>query len=565
MMSTLKLNRFGEIDIEGNDITYFAPVTNFSNQHVNAEELETEYSQFLEEVNYNEVLAQINKFETEGKYIKFKYHQESTSSYHTIRNLPFEQQLFYFRSLIEIAKLQEKHDMQILWKLENFILCTEENDEKVKALLYEFNEDMKIYDKSSALDGLKRMILIGLTNLNSIIGKPTRADFVNKNQEVIDFAEVVLESRSIEDIESNIQTRIDIIEQQREEHQKQLEEENKKKDKPKILPLKKKKQKLQKPSPKDQIKENLKNQYQSKNSDDKKKKDFSFKGIKNAMFKNTKNTIITIIIMLLVVFLVMLMPNIANNNSKDKEQKAQEQKINNKITTIYRDHVKGDEKKAHQKMFAIDYKKIPNKKDKQIYLDWLVKDQKYTKALDLNKDVAYTIGENINDKNVDQLKKINSNDKYKVLSFYIADQEKDFQTMIEMQNAVDLKRKDVANKLAQSYVLTNQKSELDKLIDKIKKDKDTSSLEYKNMNTAKQYYEDSNEELKDMKEERDKAKDDVEQAQKDVDKASKKDKKSKEKQLDNARDSLENAEKRYDKTYNDIINTKDDEAISDNK
>jgi hypothetical protein len=199
------------------------------------------------------------------------------------------------------------------------------------------------------------------------------------------------------------------------------------------------------------------------------KKDFSFKGIKNAMFKNTKNTIITIVVMLLVVFLIMVMPNLANNNSKDKEQKAQNQKINNKITTIYSDYVNGKEKTAHQKMFAINYKKIPNKKDKNIYLDWLVKDQKYTKALDLNENVAYRIGENINDKNIDQLKKINSNDKYKVLSFFIASQEKDFQTMIEMQNAVDLKRKDVTNKLAQSYILTNQKSELDKLIKKIRK------------------------------------------------------------------------------------------------
>ncbi|RIL91031.1 hypothetical protein BUY32_04805 [Staphylococcus cohnii] len=562
-MSTLKLNRFGEIEIEGNDITYFAPVTNFSNQHVKVEDLENDYSKFLEEINYNEVLAQVNQFDVDRKYIIFKYHQESTSGYHTIRNLSFDQQLFYFRSLVEIAKLQDKHSMQVLWKLENFILCTEENDEKVKALLYQFNDDMKIYDKTNSLDGLKRMILIGLTNLNSIIGKPTRADFVNKDQEVIDFAEVVLEAHSIEDVETNIQNRIDVIEQKKEEELQQAELYKVNKSKSKLLPVKKKKGKSEKLSPKDQIKENLKKEAQQKKNGEKEKKGFSIKGLKSKMFKNTKNTIITVILMLLVAFLILLMPNIASNNSKDKEEKAQEQKINNKITSIYREYVNGNESKAHQKMFAIDYKKIPNKKDKKIYLNWLVKDKKYTKALDLNEDVAYTIGKNINDDNVDQLKKINSNDKYKVVSFYIADQEKDYQTMIEMQNAVDLKRKDVANKLAQSYVLTNQKSELDKLIDKIEKDKGTSSKEYKNMNKAKQYYEESNDELKEMKEERDKAKDEVDQAKKDVDKASKKDKKSKEKQLDNARDSLENAEKRYDKTYNDIINTKDDEAISD--
>lgn len=257
----------------------------------------------------------------------------------------------------------------------------------------------------------------------------------------------------------------------------------------------------------------------------------------------------------------MFLPSVSQSNTKDEEQKAQDEKINKKITTIYRDYVDGNKQKAHQKMFAIDYDKVPNKKDKKVYLEWLVEDEKYTKALDLNKDVAYTIGENINDKNVDQLKKINSNDNYKVLSFFIADHDNDFQTMIEMQNSVDLKRKDIANKLAQSYILTNQKSELDDLVDKIEKDKDTSSQEYKNLNTAKQYYEEQNTELKDLRKERDKAKDDVKDLQKKIDKSKKSERKDKEKELDKSREKLDSAEERYNKAYNDVLNTNVDDAI----
>ena len=47
---------------------------------------------------------------------------------------------------------------------------------------------------------------------------------------------------------------------------------------------------------------------------------------------------------------------------------------------------------------------------------------------------------------------------------------------------------------------------MNRIRDKIEKDKDTSSQEYKNLNTAKQYYEEQNTELKDLRKERDKAK-----------------------------------------------------------
>lgn len=563
-MSTLKLNNLGELDIEGNDITYFAPVTNFANENINTIKLESDYNNFIDKLNYNDLLAPINEFDSEGKYIQFKYHQESSSFYHTIRNLNFDQQLQYFRSLIEIAKIQKKHNIQILWQIENFILCTEENDEKIRALIYEFSEDMKVFDRTTALQGLKQMILCGLTKRNKILAKPTKADFINKDQDIIDFAELVLEAQSIEEIEEKITNRIEIIEQNREREQKQLEEEQQNKSKSKLFSFKKNKQPkvLKKESPKDVIKNNLQKNYNGENKKSK-KKNFSVNGLKNKMFKDTKSTIISVIVILVIMGIIMVMPSVSQSNAKNEEEKAQDEKVNKKITNIYRDYVDGNKQKAHQKMFAIDYKKVPNKEDKEVYLKWLVEDEKYTKALDLNKDVAYTIGENINDKNVDQLKKINSNDNYKVLSFFIADHDNDFQTMIEMQNSVDLKRKDIANKLAQSYILTNQKSELDSLVKKIEKEKETSSKEFKNLNTAKQYYEEQNTELQDLRKERDNAKDEVKESQKEVDKSKKSEKKDKEKELDKSREKLDSAEKRYDKAYKDILNTKIDDAIPD--
>lgn len=565
-MSTLKLNNLGELDVEGNDITYFAPVTNFTNESVTTGKLEHDYSNFIDKLNYNDLLAPINEITAEGKYIQFKYHLESSSFYYTIRNLDFEQQLQYFRSLVEIAKIQKSYNIQILWQVENFILSTEENDEKIRALVYDFSDDMKVYDRTTALQGLKQIILCGLTKRNKILAKPNKADFINKNQDIIDFAELVLEAQTIEEIEEKITNRIEVIEQNKEREQQRLEEEQNNKSNSKMFFFKKNKKPktLKKESPKDVIKSNLQRNYNGENKNSK-KKDFSVNGLKNLMFKDGKSTIISLIIIFFIMFIIMIMPSVSQSSEKDKEQKIQDEKINKKITSLYRDYIDGNKQKAHQKMFAIDYKKVPNKKDKDIYLKWLVEDEKYTKALDLNKNIAYTIGENINDKNIDQLKKINSNDNYKVLSFFIAKHDKDFQTMIEMQNSVDLKRKDVANNLAQSYILTNQKSELDSLVKKIEKKKDSSSAEYKNLNTAKQYYEDQNDELQDLRKDRDKAKEEVKGLQKSYEKSDKKDKKSKKKDLDRSRDKLNNAEKRYDKAYKDILDTKLEDAIpSDN-
>lgn len=567
-MSTLKLNHFGEIDVTGDDLVYFSPVTEFNNINVEPEKLKQDYSKFLDKLNYNDLLAQINEITSKGKYIEFHYHQENTTFYHTIRNLDFEEQLVYFRSLVEIAKLQEQYNLQILWQIENFVISHEENDKKVRALLYNFSDDFKIYDNTQALNGLKNILLMGLTKLNNIIGKPNKADFINKKDEVINFAQEVLNSNSVEDIQENINHRIEIIEQKKEEELlKKQQEENERKNKKKFLKKPKKKKKLSekaKLSPKDKIKENLKKQYNGNSklkSNEKKKKDFSFKGIKNAMFSSTRNTIITIVAMLVIVFVVISLPTLGKNNSKEKKLEEQQQTINNKLTKIYREYINGSKDKAHQKMFALNYKKIPKKEDKQVYLDWLIEDKKYTKALDLNKDVAYTIGENLDKKNIDEVKKINSNDNYKVLTFFIAGYDHKFQTVIENGKYVDLGRKNVANKLAQAYVLSNQNSDLKKKVDKVEKSKGSSSEEHKNLKSAQQYYERNNDDLQDELNEKKKAQDEVDKKKKDLDKAKKKEKGKKEKDLNNAKKSLDNAEKRYDKTFDKIINTKPEDAI----
>lgn len=569
-MSTLKLNHFGELEVIGNDLVYFSPVTEFNNSNVTTEKLKKDYSKFMDKLNYTELLAPINEFTVSGKFVEFHFHQENTAFYHTIRNLDFEKQLKYFRSIVEIANIQKKYDKQILWQIENFVISHEENDQQVRALLYEFSNDFKVYDNTDALTGMKNLILMGLTKLNSIIGKPNKADFINKSDEVIDFAESVLQAKEIDDIKTDVNNRIDIIEQRKEEERKRLEKEQEEKQKNKKFFKGKNKKHTNKNSsknenlsPKEQIRRKLKQQYNGNINDDqpKGKKDFSLKGIKKAMFSSTRNTILTIVCMLAVVTLVISLPSMMNSHSKDKAQAEREQKANNKLSTIYRDYINGDKEKAHQEMFALNYKDIPKKEDKNVYLDWLIEDKKYTKALDLNKNVAYKIGSNLNKDNIDSIKSINAKDNYKILTFYIADYDDKFQTVIENEKYVDLKRKDVANKLVQAYTLTNQEEELDKKIDKIRDKEGTSSKEYKNLKSAKQYYDTNGDELKDKLDEKKKASDELDKAKKEYDKAKDKDKKDKKKDVERAEDKLDHANDRYEKAYDKIVDTKPSDAI----
>src|SRR5699024_12684156 len=57
----------------------------------------------------------------------------------------------------------------------------------------------------NAVDGLKELILLALTNKKSIIAKPKRADFIEKTNEVYQFRDDILACNTVEDIDGAIQ------------------------------------------------------------------------------------------------------------------------------------------------------------------------------------------------------------------------------------------------------------------------------------------------------------------------------------------------------------------------
>ncbi len=71
------------------------------------------------------------------------------------------------------------------------------------------------------------MIILALTNLNIITGKPRRADFNNQDEEVILFAEGVLRSQTVEEIETHLENTILMIEDYKDKRPKPKKEKNK--------------------------------------------------------------------------------------------------------------------------------------------------------------------------------------------------------------------------------------------------------------------------------------------------------------------------------------------------
>ncbi|MGW7813715.1 hypothetical protein ACWEUB_12895 [Staphylococcus xylosus] len=559
----IKINRNGEMEFNQNEVSYFATVSNFKRPTVTAEDLNDSYEKMLDELNYSDSVAHIVNIRAVGKYIYFDYVQNETSSFQTIRSFPFEKQMQFFRSLVDIGKLQKEKGTQILWKTDNFLISHEEGNERIKAILHSFG-DFKVYDNTDEFVGVRKIILSALTKLNNITGKPNRADFINKSDEVISFAEELFTSNDLNDIELVIQAKLDEFERQREEREEEerlkLEEKSNKKGKF----FNKKKTKLKEDTPKrlsskEYLKQNLNKSVES--NSDKPKKKFSLANIKKWLFSSPLNMGIFIVALLVMFLLVNTIASNSSGKSEDEKQLKQERKVKNETLNVYQEYINGNKKKAHDKFANMKYNELPTKEDKKIYVKWLIEDEKYTRALKLDNDVAYELGNKINKDNIDDIKKINGNNSNKVLTFFIASYDKDFQTQIDLANDVNLKDENVANKLAQAYTLSNQEDEFESFIKKKEKELDSDDKALKNLHSTKQYYSNEKMEYEDDKKEMDKAKKEVSEKSKAVDKAKSKDKSKAKDELKNAREQLKSAEDKYNESYNEILNTTSNEAI----
>ncbi|UOB61324.1 hypothetical protein MRQ03_02995, partial (plasmid) [Bacillus thuringiensis] len=106
----------------------------------------------------------------------------------------------------------------------------------MKVVIYE-TTDLKIYDIKDSLIGVKELILLSLTKLTQIYGKPRRTDFIDPSDEIIQFAETLLQIDDLEDLDHFVNTKM-IQSEHFEPEETEVEEEKVTKDKKWSLKLK---------------------------------------------------------------------------------------------------------------------------------------------------------------------------------------------------------------------------------------------------------------------------------------------------------------------------------------
>lgn len=503
-----KLNRFGEIDFSKNEALFTMPLIKLGTEEI--EILEENYRLKVKELNHANTFIYANHISSIRDRVQLAYDLEGCMDFPHLHRFNFKDVLPYLESMVEIAN----ENANVLWERNNFVVDITEK--KVKALLFEF-DGFIVYKKDSAFEGLKEMILLALTKHHSILGKPKRSDFIIKEEEVFQFAEDILKTRNIEEINRVIVSMIRDIEYR----ESRLEEEKKKKQEDSKLNRfagRFKKEPMVK-TPEEKLKESLNSNFDQTSKKEVPKKSFMDK-------LTTPKGMLTTIGILAIAGLLYFLTDIEGGSAKANQVREveEEMKMKEKVTEAYRLYISEDEENkevAYAMLDSVGYENL-SKKDKAILIEWYIEQGKYTKAIATDRDSSYPVGDYLvsQENGLEALEELaGSIEKNEVLAFDIASLQDQHQIMIENSDIRFNERR--AKNIVESYVLTNQVDALEKLM-AAKKEDETS---YNNLVKFSDRYLASYTQMRELAEER-KAKDkEVEDAKKKYD--AEKDKKKK--------------------------------------
>lgn len=540
-----KINRFGEVYYDKNEALVTMPFSRLDIEEV--ELLEENYRMKVKKIEHPDTFIYAHQFSTIRDRIQISFDLNKCVDFHNIHKIKLKDMLPYLYSVVEIAKV----DANVLWQRNNMVIDLTEK--RVKALLFEF-DGFKIYKKDNAVDGLKEIILLALTNNTSIIAKPKRADFIEQTNEVFQFSDDIVSSKTVEEIENIIKGYERELEYQEIKSEKEKEE---KKESSFFYNVKDKfKGKEKKKKPTEELKEKLNNEVENK-SENKKTQGNLIKKITTPV-----GMISTLLVVLLVGF--VFSQGLSSDASIEKDETQSKLNQKDKVLDAYRLYITNDEEKqkeAFAKLDAIGYDNLPEK-DKGTLIDWYIEQEQYTKAITLYPESAYDISDKIIVENEDdlaqaktQLETLQSSfQNNKVLNFDIARLENNYQGMIENSKLEKYNEKR-SQKTVQAYVLTNQVEELNGLIKQYSDEEDQASYEtlqrqsdkdigkYKRQNDAEERIEELNKEIEEKEKEKDAEKDDdKEEDIKDNIKSMKKEIDGKEKEIKNIQESIKSNE-----------------------
>lgn len=209
-------NKVGTFEVSGNSISYLQPLSTFQTQEMDS--IENWYREKMHSLQDYEQVVPAKEISFQSGQVCYAYDVTSYKAFNTLKTMYLEDKLPYYLSLIELAKNKE---VKVLWNIQN--LLVDEEDQLVKVLLVE-NKALAIETETSVLNTVKELIVITLTNLDHVYGRPKRSDFFEQREEVIQFAEMIyLRLNSLDQMKEYILAMKQEVQERKQQEQADIE------------------------------------------------------------------------------------------------------------------------------------------------------------------------------------------------------------------------------------------------------------------------------------------------------------------------------------------------------
>jgi hypothetical protein len=371
-------NRVGTFEIEGNTISYLQPLSTFNTQEMN--QVQTWYKDKLQTLQESDLYLPAKDISFQSGQVCYTYDVTGLQSFNALKKMYLEDKLPYYLSLIQLAKEKQ---VEVLWETENLVIDVEEAS--VKALIIE-HQAFTIENEKSRINAVKELIIISLTSLQHVYGRPKRSDFFEQSEEVIQFAEMIyLRLDSLDHMASFIQSLYDEIEERKQLEQEELAQRiaNKKRFSiPNLIPV----QFLQQKSGKrPEIRTDL-------STSPTKQKPISQKESKMRFLIGT--AIILVGALLLNIFLTS-----ANKNAESTDRQTTSQQEEKDVEKVYLNGLLGDTEGVMKVLEARDYDRLNKEEMKLLHQLW-IKHGAYEKYLAKDELAVSILTEYMTDQNL---------------------------------------------------------------------------------------------------------------------------------------------------------------------
>lgn len=192
-------NKVGTFEVNGNAVSYLQPLSTFNTQEMDL--IQKWYKEKMHALQKCPNVVPANDITFQSGQVCFSYDVTGYRSFNALKTMYLEEKLPYYLSLIDLAKNKE---LTLLWNAQNMVI--DQESQSVKVLVIE-SRAFDIANESSALNAVKELIIISLTGLDQVYGRPKRSDFLEQNEEVIQFAEMIyLRLNSLDHMKEYIET-----------------------------------------------------------------------------------------------------------------------------------------------------------------------------------------------------------------------------------------------------------------------------------------------------------------------------------------------------------------------